>query len=134
MPIELRPTKSISEIYFLANTPSFLYNMLRQDSYVQFLSNHDSKELISEFEKKSSQPIYTIEDMSLMYAILVALTIKPLNETKEFLQKVEERIKFEWFADIIKLFFNNHINDPIIKSETIIGTANSGSSYQIYSL
>ena len=116
MAIELSTPKSISDIYFLSNTPSFLYNMMKQDSYVHLISNYDAKELFDEFYKRANAPIATLEEMSLMYAILVALTLKPLVDVKEYLDDIQKNIGFEWFADIVQLFYNNKINDPIIQS------------------
>lgn len=120
MPVEFsKVSKSISEIYYLANTPSFIYNIMSRDQYVQSLAEYSSEDLIETFKTKANSAISTFDEMALMYAILVALTLKPINEVRDFFKYVEETIKFEWFGEIIKLYFNNYKPSPIITNINI---------------
>lgn len=107
----------LTDIYYLANMPSNLYNAYLQNQYVQLLTKHDTIDLIMTFNNWRDKPITTLKEMAAMYVILVAITQKPLTETKEFLEEVKE-ISYEWFSDIVNLYFNNYKSEPIITNIT----------------
>jgi hypothetical protein len=92
---------------------------MRQDQFVQSLSKNSTSDLIDTFNAKASVPIYSIEEMALMYAILVSLSFKPINEIRDFYRHIEETIKFEWFGEISKLYFKNFKPSPIVTNINI---------------
>ena len=111
--------KSIVDTYYLANTTSFLYSMLRKDFYiVNYLSQRPASELINFFNEKKNKPIAKMDEMAMMYAIIVALTFKERKEVEGFFADVS-KIKYEWFSDLVNLYFTNYNPPPIIYSATI---------------
>ncbi len=111
--------KSVVDIYFLANTPYYLYAMLRRDSFVISLSSKDSNTLIQEFKDKANAGIRSQEEMASLYATLVALTFKPMAEVRDFMSSIKEGASYEWFPDIINLFFANYKDDLVFNNIVI---------------
>jgi hypothetical protein len=111
--------KSVVDIYYLANTPYFLYRQLRCDPYVNVISNYDAQELINEFKGRAEKPIESMEDMAIVYAVLVAITFKEIREVGDFFKGVQ-KIKYEWFSDIATLYLSNYKPAPIIQSFTVL--------------
>jgi len=124
--------KSIIDIYYLANTPSFLYKMLRQDSYVQLLSQNSTSELIKSFEERASKPISTIQEMAMSYAFLVALSFKEIHEVKGFFEYAKN-IKFEWFSEVANFYLTEYKPAPIIQSINIANENPKINQYNIIS-
>jgi hypothetical protein len=103
---------NIPAIYFIANSPLALYNLMRENIFVyETLAGKPAPELIEEFQKRVSTPITTSSEIAEIYAIFVALTFKPKTEVESFFQWARS-IRFEWFQDIANLFLNNYVPEP----------------------
>jgi hypothetical protein len=111
---------SVKQIYYLANTPSFLFRMLREDNFVRLISYRDSQELIKLFNSEAEKELKSSDQVAFLYALYIALTFKERNEVGEFF-KQGLAIKFDWFADISKLYFQNYIAAPIVTHIPIVG-------------
>ncbi len=101
-------SKEINDIYFIANTPSSFYRMMRENYFIRTqLSPLPADFLIAEFKKLASQPADSSEEVAKIYAIFIAITFKPVAEVKDFFEE-SLNIKFEWFSYIA----NNYLQNP----------------------
>lgn len=108
--------KNLAAIYWVANTPSSLYKMMREVFFVrQTLSVIPSDILIAEFNRRSRLPIANSTQLAEIYAIYIALTFKSIGEVGEFFRKTSEEIRFEWFPDIATYFLNNYVPSPTVQ-------------------
>ena len=99
-------SKEIADIYFIANTPSSFYRMMRENYFMQTsLAPVPSNILIDEFNKRASS-VDSPTDIANVYALFIALTFKEPNEVKDFFQKAKD-IKFEWFSQIAQYYLQN---------------------------
>lgn len=106
--------KGLGDIYFISNTPHFLYKKMRQNSFVQHISQLPAEQLISEFNKRANTPIVKAVELAEVYAFFISLTFKDMWEVGDFF-KTALNIKFEWFAAIAKLYLQNYTPPPIIQ-------------------
>lgn len=101
-------SNSLTDIYLVSNTPSFLYETMRKSDIVKdYLANLDKKELFQEFSQRVNSSISTATDLAELYAILIALTFKKGEDIQGFFKYVNDNIKFEWFAKIANYYLSN---------------------------
>ena len=91
---------------------------MREDPFVVSISQFQAVDLINEFNERANTPIDNTADMSLMYAIYIALTFKDQTEVAEFFTK-GKNLKFEWFSDIANFYFANYKPAPVFDSQII---------------
>src|ERR1017187_960521 len=100
-------SNELADIYFIANSPSSFYKMMRENYFIKTkLAVIPSSELIEEFNKRVKEPVNTSKEIANIYAIFIALTLKEPNEVKQFFEDAT-KIKFEWFAEIAKYYLQN---------------------------
>jgi hypothetical protein len=110
-------SKEIGDIYFVANTPTSFYRMMRQNYFIQKqLSVLPAEVLISEFYRRAKEPVNNHDEIAEIYAIFIALTFKEPEEVSQFFQDALN-MKFEWFADIARYYLDNPT--PIVSYQTI---------------
>lgn len=99
-------TRSLMELYALANTPEFLYRKLRQSQDVQRLADESqAKDLIAYVRKIGKKKNRRLEEVSIAYAALVALTLMEKPPTDKTFKSLE-KVKLDWGADMIQRYFD----------------------------
>ncbi len=105
----------IVSTYLVANTPNYLYQRLRQIPSVQSLATRiECQDMIGEFQKLTSKKPSSVEDISLAYAILAAITFLDYRKAIELFD-VLDLSKLEWGRDF---------RDIYVKSSRIINFFN----------
>lgn len=112
-------SSSVSDIYYAANTPYFLYCSMRENQAVIELSAMPNKLLIDEFNKRTTTTINTNSQLAEIYAIYISLTLKQGEDVVDFFKEAIERIKFEWFGEIAKIFLSTYKNSSIFQTINI---------------
>jgi len=93
--------------YLVANTPSYLYQRLRQIRAIQNLPlNTPSEELISEFRKVTSQKPGSVDEIATAYAILAAITFLDYPKALQVLSTLDLS-KLDWGQDFRDIFVKN---------------------------
>lgn len=105
MNLSLLNNKAWASIYYVSNTPSFFFNRMRENSLVHEISDLPSKQLIDFFWSMAAKPISKENELISIYGVCIALTFKTGNEVVTFFKNVSEKIKFEWFPDICRFYF-----------------------------
>lgn len=109
---------SIRDIYFIANTPLFLYQKLRENDFVVSLSEANTEELIEEFRKRINSPIRKDSELAEVYAILIALSFKKKDEVEKIFKEASQ-IKYEWFSIIANYYLQNYNPPPTFSSYSV---------------
>ena len=111
----LSDLERLAMIYFVANTPSYLYRHYRADQSVQSLSrNNDSKALVEYLVEILNEEKFLDLEMAYAYAVLVALTFKDLNEVESALEVISLD-NLDWGNDIISMWSQTNIRTEKIK-------------------
>src|SRR5579864_8603396 len=94
-------SQQLTDIYVVSNTPTFLYEKMRQSPIVNdILAKVDKEILFDEFQHRISNPITKQSEIAELYAILIALSFKSGDDIVGFFRAVKDRIKYEWFSKI----------------------------------
>lgn len=90
-----------------ANTPSYLFKNFQMNSSVLLLSQKlTTEQLIENFRELKGKTEKSMEEWTMLYAVIVALTFKPLNEVRDFFTNLgKEDIK--WADRLSELYFAN---------------------------
>lgn len=93
---------TLSDIYAVSNTPTYLYRHFRTDSSVQHLGKIEpTEDLMALARHICTQEGKTLSDIVAIYASLVALSFKPLNEIKDATAREIPQIR--WASELINL-------------------------------
>ena len=101
--------EQLGMVYLVANTPSYLYRHFRLDSSIQEVARGSSvEELNAAIKEKLSIPTErrTIEDIVLIYALLVALTFKDQVEVERSITSIE-LTTVDWGKKILDIWKNS---------------------------
>lgn len=87
--------KGLKEIYMVSNTPDYLFKKFRELASVQTLSQKNNVEALQNILTEiASEPISEIHALISVYAILVALSFKPVSQIKTLLENLELQIQW----------------------------------------
>ena len=94
-------SQQLTDIYVVSNTPSFLYEKLKQSPIVNdILAKVDKEKLFDEFQHRISNPINKQSEIAELYAVLIAISFKSGEDIVGFFRSVKDSIKYEWFSKI----------------------------------
>ena len=107
MIIEKLIIEKLVGIYAFANTPYYLYERLRKVAFVQNLTNNiGTSTLVKEFNRLTSSENMSAYNISISYAMLVALTFLEYRVALNELEKLELS-RLEWGNNIRDIFIAN---------------------------
>lgn len=90
-----------------ANTPSYLFKNFQMNSSVLLLSQKlTTEQLIENFKGLKVKHEKTMEEWTMLYAVIVALTFKPSHEVNEFFKKLK-LVDIRWADKLSDLYFTN---------------------------
>jgi hypothetical protein len=105
--------ESIKEIFILANIPMYIYKHFKEDSSIQFLSKkYSTNEFIDFYNKLTENEITELDDIVIIYSILMAISFKNYNEINQFFEDIKP-IEIRWFNKLKEI-----IQSLAIPSET----------------
>lgn len=89
-----------------ANTPTYLYkNFQRDNSVIKISSMLTFSKLKKYFDELIQLDKKELDDLVLIYAILIALTHKPHKEVKDFFEDLDS-INLKWASDIKEIYYS----------------------------
>lgn len=87
-----------------ANTPTYLYkNFQRDNSVIKISTLLTFSELKKSFDEAMQLEKKELDDLVLIYAILIALTHKPNLEVQKFFNDLAE-VNLKWASDIKEIY------------------------------
>lgn len=96
--------ENLMGILAVANVPGYLYRHYRKDVSIQGLSKRfTAEELISEYEEVVSRGRLTLVRRTVCYSLLMALTLKPYEEVKDFFDRLGDS-RLEWVKEIKEIY------------------------------
>lgn len=97
---------SLKAIYLFSNTPMYLYKNFRKDPSVQELSDkYSADDLIDLFYQFANESDRNVENLVVIYSIIISLTYKEYQQVKVFFE-TKELYGIEWFEMIRDIFFS----------------------------
>jgi len=118
--------KSIGKILAYANTPAYVYTHLHEEKSVANIAKmFTSDELITQLKNSIAHEVSSNEDIVLMYALLIAITLKGDEQSLIFLRQIRENSTVRWFKEITSIFLSTFKSITI--SEHIIPSQNKHS-------
>ncbi len=110
-------TEELVEIFILSSTPYYLFKNFFAHPYIKKISEQNSTpELIDLFEKEKDKEKKTYEEIVLFYSIIIALTIKPYDEVKNFFLQLGDA-SFRWAKQISEIYFTKRKSESIVTSD-----------------
>jgi hypothetical protein len=104
--------EGLKEIYMMANTPGYLFKNIRSLASVESLAkNYSVDELQNALEEIATEPISEIAGLLSVYAILIALSFKPLYQIKPLLENLELQIQWGDHLKELILAHANQVNE-----------------------
>lgn len=101
----LLDVNKLAKIVSVANTPMYLFTHLRLNpSVFQFAKEFTTTEIISIFKNKLKRQDKNEEDLAIIYACIIALTFKRLEEVSSFLQQLHS-YKLKWGDRLANIYF-----------------------------
>lgn len=98
----------ISSVLAFANTPYYIFKHLKKESSILNLNRFLETEeivhvlgLLIEKEEKSK------DDYIVLYALLIALTIKPDEIALDFLRQTSQDTKVYWYKELIHIYLSS---------------------------
>ncbi|PWK77910.1 hypothetical protein LX99_02795 [Mucilaginibacter oryzae] len=105
-----------------ANTPSYLYKHYKEnDSIATLSSSYSTDAIVSDFMAIVNTERRTIEDLTLLYSFIIALTFKPTEQVNFFFKQLKDA-PLRWAEKIASIYFANNsseVCDYNIVSENI---------------
>lgn len=92
----------LKDIYLVANTAAFLYEKLLATSTVYDLIRADTSTVINEFGQMATAGVSSLNELTLLYALYVALLNKDDQEAEAYINK-KGVLNFEWFGDFYSI-------------------------------
>jgi len=114
--------KNIGKRLAYANTPAYVYKHLSEEKSVADIAKmFTSEELITQLKNSIINETPTNEDVVLMYALLIAITLKGDEQSLNFLRQIRENSTVRWFKEITSIFLSTfksiNISEHIIPSQ-----------------
>ncbi len=108
--IKFLNTKSIDRVLVFANTPSYIYKHLKQESTVINLLKHKRfDELIADFDELLRMQEKEQEHFILIYAILFAIINSDDPRKSGYLSSLPNNTGIRWLKELIKIHFTSYI-------------------------
>ena len=99
--------KNIGKRLAYANTPAYMYKHLREEESVADIADmFTSDELIAQLKNSIVREVSSNEGIVLMYALLVAITLKGDEQSLIFLRQICENSTVRWFKEITSIFLS----------------------------
>lgn len=99
--------KNLLAKFCFANTPAYLFKNFKQDETVVDISKkYTTTQLIDEFIKIEASKDFTFDNLTILYAIIMALSFKPNAEVNSFFSDLPNR-GIRWSDKIAYLYFSN---------------------------
>jgi len=99
--------KAVTQIYLVANTPTYLFRHLRSEQSVKDLANHwPSQTLLEQVATIDAQAKRSEVDIAIAYAALVAATYRDPREVAEARASVKIK-NLSWVDDILAIWFDS---------------------------
>lgn len=92
----------LKDIYLVANTPVYLYEKLLATSTVHDLIRENTQAVIGEFERIATSGVNSLKELTLLYALYVALLNKEDLEAEAYIAE-KGLLNFEWFGDFYSI-------------------------------
>jgi hypothetical protein len=97
----------LSERLGFANTPAYLYKHFKQDTSIYDLSKLYSTTELMSFLKDSFNSSNSLENLTVLYAIIIALTYKQEEEVKPIFEALKSS-SIRWADKISDIYFSNN--------------------------
>jgi len=121
--IEHIDMKNVGKRLAYANTPAYVYKHLREEKSVADIAEiFTSDELITQLKDTTSREVSSNEEIVLIYALLIAITLKGDEQSLNFLRHIREHSTIRWFKEITGIFLSTF--KPIIINEHIMPSQN----------
>lgn len=129
--LEYIDIKNIGKRLAYANTPAYVYKHLREEeSIISIADMFTSDELIAQLKNSIAREVSSNEEIVLMDALLIAITLKGDEQSLIFLRQIRENSTVRWFKEITSIFLSTFKSINI--SERIIPTQNKHSELVFY--
>ncbi len=123
--------KNIGKRLAYANTPAYVYKHLREEQSITDIADmFTSDELIAQLKNSITREVSSNEEIVLMYALLIAITLKGDEQSLNFLRHIRENSTVRWFKEITSIFLSTF--KSINLSEHIIPSQNKHSELVFY--
>jgi len=100
--MKILPSANANEAVLVANTPSFIFKRLREDSVVRYIADtHSADDIASWFAHHSDVP-KTAEELVLRYMYLVAISMKNATDIFRLIGQIPVD-SFQWGKEISEL-------------------------------
>lgn len=131
----------LEEKVAFANTPMYLYqNFRRDDSIIRLASANSTYELQHLLSYLIENGTKDLNNLVLIYSIIIALTFKNPKEVDPFFEKLSDT-KIKWAKEISDIYFSNvkmnsdsHFNykiNPQIIQFSNVGTSSSHKTFTV---
>jgi len=111
---DLLNIERLAEYYILSNTPYFLFKKFsNEDSIKVMAEKYSTNELIELFKQKYLSELKSIEEVVMLYSILISLLFKPYDEVKNFMSEVP-KYNFRWSKQISDIYFSKKISENFL--------------------
>jgi hypothetical protein len=130
--IKISPSPNANEVVLVANTPSFIFKRLREDTVVRYIADtHSSDDIAKWFSDHPEKP-ESVEELVLRYMYLVALSMKDAKDYSRLIGNLPLG-SFQWGREIGELAAARtrpvtviSIGPPTPKRATISSTSSTG--------
>ncbi|MBI5662550.1 MAG: hypothetical protein HZC46_10435 [Ignavibacterium album] len=110
---DLLNIEKLAEYYILSNTPYFLFKKFSNEDSIKVMSEKfTTNELIELFKQKYLSELKSIEEVVMLYSILISMIFKPYEEVKNFMSEVP-KYNFRWSKQISEIFFSKKISENV---------------------
>jgi hypothetical protein len=130
--VKISPSRNANEVVLVANTPSFIFKRLREDSVVRYIADTHSAQEISEWFATHSEKPEQAEELVLRYMYLVALSMKDAKDVSELIGRIPLD-SIHWGKEIAELAASRakpttmiSLDAPTTKRTPMSSTASTG--------
>lgn len=108
---------ALTEIYFYANTPMYLYRNFKRNATVEaFASHYGFAELIDYFEKLISKERVDLSELICIYATVIALTFYDYYKTEFFFNKLDS-YRLKWARELKYIILSSATSTEFISKK-----------------
>ncbi|MCI0488619.1 MAG: hypothetical protein L0229_18685 [Blastocatellia bacterium] len=99
--------ETLKSHYIVSNTPAYLYKYFRRDNSVQKLAEAASySELEKIFNSKLKKKEKDLDDLVIIYALVVALSYHDYSKVRSFFEKLSD-VDIEWLSNIKEIYLSS---------------------------
>jgi hypothetical protein len=97
---------SLKEIFILANIPMYVYKHFREDNSIQSFSKKYSVDKLVDFYNQLTEiDITELDDIILVYSILISISFKNYNEIILFFKEIKP-VEIRWFNKLNEIILS----------------------------